>query len=1047
VPGTGSSGAGATNPARAGGSHPRRLVPSHAREAILDDMTGRLSCPTFIGRTRELTRLDEAMERAGEGTPVVLAIGGEAGVGKTRLVDELVGRLRGAGTVVLTGGCIGLGEDGVPFAPVVEALRTMLRSTDAEAVDRWFGHSRGELAQLLPELGAARPPADPRELDLASGQGRLFELLLGVLERLAAERPAVLVVEDLHWADHSTRALLAFLIRNLRQGRLLVVLTYRTDELHRRHPLRPFLAELDRSWWVERLELPRFERPELVAQVAGILGRPPDADLVDELFARGQGNAFFTEELLAAAVSDLDGELPPTLRDTLMARIELLPDRTQHVLRVVSATTREVDHQLLAGVAGLPEPDLFEALREAVSSHVLVADNTEGTYAFRHALVQEAVYGDLLPGERTRLHAAFAARLEALPSRGGPCQEATAEAELAHHWYAAHDLERALPAAVTAGLSAERVHANPEARRHFERALELWDRVPAVHGTLPLDRGGLLWHAGEAAYRSGEQDRAVALLRAAIDAVGPASDPLRAGVVTSRLGHVLRQSGKEDAFTTLKQAVALVPPDPPTPERAQVLGALGQALMLKPLWREARAVCEEAITIARSVGARSAEVHAMDTLGVVVAHLGDTQTGLAHLREARRIAIELHEDEQHQVDEAVRAYANLTDVLDLVGDLEQAAATALEGVQLARQHGLERAVGAHLVADAAGALAKLGRWDEADRLLRAGLEVNVSGHNASMLHLTRAALELRRGHFDPALEHLGTARRLFGRTHAGAQITGPIFEGLAEAAVWQGRLDDARTAVAEGLSLTLAVDGWRHARPLYPVGLAAEAARADRARVRRAAAEAEDARRVAAGLLEGARSLPGGSSPEADALLATCEAEWTRVEGTSDPGRWQAAADAWDKAGQPYPGAYARWRLAEALLGARLDRQRAEQAVREAHGTAARLGAAPLRAEVEQLARRSRIDLAPAGPGQAAAAEPADTGLAGELGLTPRELEVLQLVADGRSNGQIAQALFISAKTASVHVSNILAKLSVSSRVEAAAVAHRLALFDEPVGR
>ncbi|HEV8651335.1 MAG TPA: AAA family ATPase [Actinomycetes bacterium] len=1017
-------------------------------EAILDGMSGRFSCPTFIGRTRELAHLDEALERAGAGIPVVLAVGGEAGVGKTRLVDELVGRARRAGAAVLTGGCIGLGEEGVPFAPVVEALRTMLRTTEPDAVERWFAHARVELARLLPELGPARPVDDPRELDLASGQGRLFELLLGVLERLAAQRPAVLVVEDLHWADHSTRALLAFLIRNLRQGRLLLVLTYRTDELHRRHPLRPFLAELDRSWWVERLELQRFERSELVAQVAGILGRQPEAELVDELFARGQGNAFFTEELLAAACG-VAGELPPTLRDTLMARIELLPDRTQHVLRVASAAAREVEHRLLAAVAGLAEPELFEALREAVSSHVLVVDNADETYAFRHALVQEAVYGDLLPGERSRLHAAFAARLDALPSRGDSCHDATIAAELAHHWYAAHDLERALPAAVTAGLAAERVHANAEARRQFERALELWERVPAVHGTLALDRAKLLWHAGEAAYRTGEQDRAIALLRAAIDAADPAADPLRAGVITSRLGHFLRNAGKEGAFATLKEAVRLVPPDPPTPERAQVLAALGQALMLKPLWEESRAVCEEAIAIARSVGDRAVEVHAMDTLGVVLAHLGDTQTGLAHLREARRVAMSLHDDEQHPVDEAVRAYANLTDVLDLVGDLEQAAATALEGVEVAREHGLERAICAHLVADAASALAKLGRWDEADRHLRASLDVNVSGHNASLLHLTRAALELRRGHFEPALEHLGTARRLFGRTHAGAQITGPIFQGLAETAVWQGRHDDARAAVAEGLSLTLAVDGWRHARPLYPVGLAAEADRADRARARRAAAEAEDARRVAAGLLEGARTLPGGTSAEADALLATCEAEWTRVEGTSDPGRWQAVADAWDKAMQPYPGAYARWRLAEAFLGARLDREQAERAVREAHATAARLGAAPLRTEVERLARRSRIDLAPrpARPDQAAAAEPDTTGLAGELGLTPRELEVLQLVADGRSNSQIAEALFISAKTASVHVSNILAKLGVASRVEAAAVAHRLALFDEPAGR
>ncbi len=264
MPGAGDRATNRHEPAEPTPAGSCRPVPG---EAIVDGMTGRLSCPTFIGRTRELARLDEALERAREGTPVVVAVGGEAGVGKTRLVDELVARSQATGATVLTGGCIGLGEDGVPFAPVVEALRTTLRTMEPEAVERWFGHARAALAGLLPELGAAGPAGDPRELDPATGQGRMFELLLGVLERLTAERSAVLVVEDLHWADHSTRDLLAFLIRNLRHGRLLLVLTYRTDELHRRHPLRPFLAELDRSWWVERLELQRFERSELVAQV------------------------------------------------------------------------------------------------------------------------------------------------------------------------------------------------------------------------------------------------------------------------------------------------------------------------------------------------------------------------------------------------------------------------------------------------------------------------------------------------------------------------------------------------------------------------------------------------------------------------------------------------------------------------------------------------------------------------------------------------------------------------------------------------------------
>jgi tetratricopeptide (TPR) repeat protein len=383
------------------------------------------------------------------------------------------------------------------------------------------------------------------------------------------------------------------------------VLTYRTDELHRRHPLRPFLAELERIGWVERIALDRFDRAELVAQLTGILGEPPDADLVDDVFERGQGNPFFTEELVAASAAGLGGQLPPTLRDTLMVRIETLPDRTQHVLRVAATAGREVEH-------------------------------------------------DLLPGERVRLHAAYATTLAAREDRGG-CEQVIAAAELAHHWYAAHDLERALPAAVRAGLAAEKVYAYAEAQRQFERALELWERAPAVHPELGLDRVDLLARAAEAAFRVGDADRAVALVRTALEGVDAQVEPLRAGVLTARLANFLRSSGKQGAFAAYDEAIRLVPPGPPTPERAQVLAGLGQALMLKPLFEQARAVTEEAIAVARKAGARAAEGHARDTLGVVLAHLGDTAAGMAHLEEAMRIAGDLHEHHGFEIDDMPRA--------------------------------------------------------------------------------------------------------------------------------------------------------------------------------------------------------------------------------------------------------------------------------------------------------------------------------------------------------------------------------------------------------
>jgi predicted ATPase len=290
--------------------------------AILNTMAVRFSSPTFVGRAAELARLDDARRRAAAGPPAAIVVGGEAGVGKSRLLDEFARRCRGEELRVLVGGCIELGEEGVPFAPVIEALRTLLRTLEPEKTEALIGHSRRDLARLLPELGEL-PAGDSRTTasDLATAQGRLFELLLDLVERVATDQPTVLVIEDIHWADQSTRDLLGFLVRSLRRPGLLLVLTYRTDELHRRHPLRPFLAELERIRWVERLELQRFDRAELVAQLTGILGEPPTAELVDDVFERAQGNPFFTEELVAASSSGVEGQLSQTLRDTLMARI------------------------------------------------------------------------------------------------------------------------------------------------------------------------------------------------------------------------------------------------------------------------------------------------------------------------------------------------------------------------------------------------------------------------------------------------------------------------------------------------------------------------------------------------------------------------------------------------------------------------------------------------------------------------------------------------------------------------------------------------------
>ena len=530
-------------------------------------MGGRVASPTFVGRVEELELLEAARGRAADAEPAVVLVGGEAGVGKTRLVAELTSRCVADGTRVLVGGCVPVGDGALPYAPIVEALRALLADLGASAVRELVGPSWPELARLLPALGAA----DHIGLSDQAAQARLFELVLGLLGRLGEQTPLVLVVEDVHWADRSTRDLLAFLARNLRRERILVVVSYRNDEPGQQR-LGPFLAELDRAGRVERLELARLDQIQTRAQLVGILEAAPAAELVDAVFVRSEGNPFFTEELLAALRAG-SGALPATVRDLLRGRVQALPELAQQVLKVVAVAGRPVSHRLLAAVAGLTDRQLDGALREAVASQLLVTAPGEDGYDVRHALLREVIDADLLPGERARLHTGLAQALTEQPGLAG-VSPAVAAAEVAAHWDAAHEPARALPARVAAGLAAERAHAFAEADRHYQRALELWERVPDRGAPAGLDQVELLARAAEVAAFAGAVERAVALLEEALDRVDPAAEPVRAAVLLASLGAHRRTTGDEPgALAAHQQAERFLAGAPPSTERARVLAS------------------------------------------------------------------------------------------------------------------------------------------------------------------------------------------------------------------------------------------------------------------------------------------------------------------------------------------------------------------------------------------------------------------------------------------------------------------------------------------
>ncbi len=927
---------------------------------------------------------------------------------------------------MLRGGCVQLGEEGVPFAPVTEALRGLAQDLDPAELEAVAGPARADLGRLLPDLVWSGEVAAAADVAGAS-QGRLFELLLGVVERLAARAPLLLVMEDLHWADRSTRELVAFLVAYLRSGRVLLALTFRSDELHRLHPLRGLLGELARNRRVQRLDLPRFTRAELAEQLAGLLGADPPAGLVEDVYARSEGNPFFTEELvLAGGGPDV---LPPSLQEVLLTRVVRLGRGTQQVLGVAAAAGPGVAQPMLAVVAGMGEAELLEGLREAVDQQVLLPEPGGEGYVFRHALVAEAVYGELLPGERVRLHTALAGALEVgLEAGDAP---ATRAARIAHHWSAAGDQPRALSASVEAAAAAEQVYAFAEAQLQLERVLALWDRVPDAQARAGIDRVMLLSRCADAADAAGDTGRAAELVRQALLLADEARQPQRAGLLHEQLARCLRTLGNPEALVEQQQAVRLVRPEP-SPERARVLGSLAQLLVLVSRSAEARGLAEEAAAIACKVGACAEEANARAALGGALAHLGEADAALAELQAARRLATQAGD-----VAAVLRAMVNHSDVLLAAGRLHEAATVALGGIQQARHLGLARSFGPFLAANATEALVALGRWEQAERVSREGLDVALSDAASVTLPLPRAALELGLGDLDAAEARLRAAQRLLPAPICEPQQSGPLFCGLAELALWRGDLEQARELVAQAVPLVAANP--RYAAPLYALGMRVEADRAELARARRPGEAAPDDG-TAAALLERVGEAAAGPAaaglPELAAWHATAVAERARQEGPSDPAAWAAAAAVWERLGQPYPVAYACFRQAEALLAGSGDRDTAATVLRRAADSTGRLGARLLDTEVKALAQRARLRLV---QDAVAPATGAPTS-AEQLGLTPREAEVLALVAAGRSNRQIAQALFISPKTASVHVSNILAKLGVSGRVEAAAIAHRLGL-------
>ena len=943
----------------------------------------------IVGQLAERQSLLDAWERARSGSPGVVLLGGEAGIGKSTLLSWLSHELGPDGQYV-TGLCVPLGEEGLALAPLTWILRELVARHGLTTVRQWAGAGWPALSPLLPSLvDGALSPHDRLQQ---------FEAVARIFEQASAVSPLLIIVEDLHWVDESTLSLLRFVTRAMLSARLLIVCSFRSDELPRRHPLRPFLVEAGRQHGTLRIDVSRLSPAETGELIALSNGRTPSPALVSLIAEHSQGIPYFVTELATATTVGCL-QLPDTLRDALSVRLSRLSDPTERLVAVMSVAGNRIDHDLLALVAkaeGLVD-GLEPCLREAVDASILVPDDTG--YSFRHSLLREVLYDDLLPGEHARLHSTFATVLTDHPELGSVIDRSAIPA----HWFEAHDLQRGFASAIEVAATPSLPHA--EALSLYARALDVWARIAdpdsvVASQDIPYDeevgsplsdpRARILHLAGVRAYQAGEIDRGLTYIAAALERVDPAIEPLSVSRLLVLRSRLLRLTGVANRDGLL-EALRLTAPFGDTLERAQVLNQLSKLdqIMYLP---EAAGEAQELLEMARRLGRDDLMSDALVTLGGIRCWTEDPDSGIALMESAQPLAT--------QSTTMQRVATNLSDALFRAGLYEEAIDAGRQGLDAVEKLGRERECSPMLLGNIAEPMLALGRWAEAERLIQRGLDFDAPLSHARQFHLLLAELRCWQDRIDESETMLATLTGMFGMVSPDLQLTMTARATRALAALACG---DPQRAWAEfEASLGGAYVPPAHRIPvLVPAGMALRAGAGDRARY---AAELERA-------CSGSGRRAAAYEPVLRAYLDGSREAWTNAYASRDDPALPVAVKA-----------------VVALELARVtdaeDARGATELLAQTRTEADVLGA--------QLVVRWCDELRPLAV--RAAVRPG--------GLTAREVEVLRLVAEGRSNSQVGQALVISTKTASVHVSNIIAKLGVSSRGEAAAWAYSHGAID-----
>jgi DNA-binding CsgD family transcriptional regulator len=1000
----------------------------------------------FVGRERELERLLGALR--GD-TRLVLVVG-DAGVGKTRLAGEAMARAAAAGMVVVRGECLPLAGM-LPLLPVASALAELGRLGGGRVLESalvWApGFARAEAGRLVPQLaagsgggGVAERGADWRRERLFAGVAELLAAAAGSGSRLG------LLVEDVHWADSETLDFLTFLGRAGRWDAVRVVVTCRSDEAPLGAGVADWLAQVRGAAGVEEIRLGPLSRAEVAGQVAALAGGPVAAGVLDELFARAEGNAFFTEQLVAAALADgadgvagdglrIPAGLPARLADVLAARAGRCAGAARAVLEAMAVAGRPTDEDLLGAVTGLDVVAVRRGLAELAAARLLADDAPGGGHRLWHVLLAEAVAGGLLAGARAMLHERTA---RALAAAGG---EALA-GEAARHWQAAGRPAGELPARVAAAWAAERVFGYAEAAGHWQRAIGLWPEVPDAASVAGIGLPAVYVRAIDAFRLSGDNKRTSALAEEAYRRFASHADPAIAAVACYRAGVLRSLHAPAAGRPLLEEALRLFEQIPPSAEHAAA--RLDYALSFLTtadlgIQANASAQLNRALQIAEAAGATAQIPKILSNLGWVALVNGQVEQGQALVYRGRAVA-----QASQDAGALLRQAVTDSDVLLKLASFGSAAEVARNGLAAAQQAGLGASGAASmLAANAAEALLALGRTDQAAALI-GPLTAGPPDPSRYMVHEARAEIDLLRGDLEAASQCRQQITACVGDI-SDAHSAPEFAQRGAELALCAGRPGDALREVQQVLTMFQAADFTIFCGRLLAAGMRACADLAGQARARRDPQAAQDAADAAEGLAAWVSRV--GGAPFTDhpwvatipAERATWEAERIRLAGDSDPAAWAAAAKTWDGLGCPHRAGYAWWRQAQAQLDSGQPTAAAAVTLRAA--AAAADGHEPLLAQVRALAERARIPLH-APPAAPSPSRPAPAETLARYGLTGRELAVLRLLAAGRTNAQIGAELFISPRTAGVHVTNILRKLGVTNRVQAAAIAERAGLLE-----